>query len=94
MTEDAPPIIQPAILAPVVLDTTGVGDTFTATFFVGLLEKKSPLDSLKFAGCMLIFNSKYHPGFVDVGVEIVMFWLDWGRYIARSFGIRTLFLTI
>ncbi|GLJ06086.1 hypothetical protein SUGI_0031560 [Cryptomeria japonica] len=49
VSKDAPPIIQPAILAPVVLDTTGAGDTFTAAFSIGLLEKKSPSDSLKFA---------------------------------------------
>ncbi|KAH9326526.1 hypothetical protein KI387_006704, partial [Taxus chinensis] len=49
VTQDAPPIIQPAILAPIVLDTTGAGDTFTAAFAVGFLEKKSSSDSLKFA---------------------------------------------
>ena len=61
MTEDAPLIIQPAILDPMVPDTIGVGDNFTTAFVVGLFEKKSPSDSLKFVGCMLIFNSKYHP---------------------------------
>ena len=61
VTEDAPPIIQPAILAPMVLDTIGARDNFTIVFSIGLLEKKSPSDSLKFAGYMLIFNSKYHP---------------------------------
>ena len=59
MIEDAPLIIQHAILAPVVLDTTCVGDNFIAAFAIGLLEKKLPLDNLKFVGCMLIFNSKY-----------------------------------
>lgn len=49
VTTDAPPIIHPTIHAPVVLDTTGAGDTFTAAFAVALVEKKSPLDCLKFA---------------------------------------------
>eukprot|EP01018_Ginkgo_biloba_P009448 Gb_32608 [translate_table: standard] len=49
VAEDFPPIIQPAIPAPIVLDTTGAGDTFTAAFAVALVEGKSPADSLKFA---------------------------------------------
>lgn len=43
-----PPIFQPAILAPVVVDTTGAGDTFTAAFTVAL-ESQTPAEALRFA---------------------------------------------
>lgn len=49
VTEGLPPILQPAILAPMVLDTTGAGDTFTAAFAVALVERNSVAESLKFA---------------------------------------------
>lgn len=49
LTEDGSTLIQPAILAPVVLDTTGAGDTFTAAYAVALVEGQSSADSLQFA---------------------------------------------
>jgi len=45
-----PPIFQPAISAPVVVDTTGAGDTFTAAFTVALIESQTPAEALRFAG--------------------------------------------
>eukprot|EP01018_Ginkgo_biloba_P020782 Gb_37483 [translate_table: standard] len=49
VTKDSLPIIQPAIVAPIIVDTTGAVDTFTAAFAVAIVEKKSLADSLKFA---------------------------------------------
>jgi ribokinase len=51
--DGAPPIFQPAILAPVVVDTTGAGDTFTAAYTVALIERQAPADALRFAGKFL-----------------------------------------
>ncbi len=48
--EDGPPLMQAAILAPVVVDTTGAGDTFTAAYAVALIEHQSPIEALRFAG--------------------------------------------
>jgi ribokinase len=48
--QDGPPLIQRAIRAPVVVDTTGAGDTFTAAYAVALVEHQSPSESLRFAG--------------------------------------------
>lgn len=45
----APPIRQHAIKAPVVVDTTGAGDCFTATYAVAVLEGKAPQAALAFA---------------------------------------------
>lgn len=49
LTEDGNTIVQPSILAPSVLDTTGAGDTFTAAYAVALVEGQSLADSLQFA---------------------------------------------
>ncbi|KAG0575703.1 hypothetical protein M758_5G026600 [Ceratodon purpureus] len=47
--DGAPPIFQPALLAPVVVDTTGAGDTFTAAYTVALIESQTPAEALRFA---------------------------------------------
>lgn len=47
--EGEEPIKQPIIAAEKVLDTTGAGDTFTASFAVALVEGKSEKECLKFA---------------------------------------------
>ena len=49
LTEDGNTIVQPAILASNVVDTTGAGDTFTAAYAVALVEGQSLAESLRFA---------------------------------------------
>lgn len=52
VNKDGSTIVQPAILAPKVVDTTGAGDTFTAAYAVALIERHSPADALRFAGTL------------------------------------------
>ncbi|KAI3500487.1 hypothetical protein L1887_36309 [Cichorium endivia] len=49
-TEGKEPIIQSIIEAKKFIDTTGVGDTFTAAYAVAFVEGKSKVECLKFAG--------------------------------------------
>ena len=49
-TEGNEPIEQGIIKAEKVLDTTGAGDTFTAAYAVALVEGKSKVECLRFAG--------------------------------------------
>ncbi len=46
----------PAFLVKQVVDTTGAGDCFTASFCVGLLEGKSYEDAMRFAGGLLFLH--------------------------------------
>lgn len=57
VSEKESPIHQPAILAPVVVDTTGAGDTFTAAYAVALIERQTLVEALRFAGKPFIFGS-------------------------------------
>lgn len=57
VSKDGPPIVQPAILAPVVVDTTGAGDTFTAAYTLALIERQTATEALRFAGIFLAFFS-------------------------------------
>ena len=47
---DGEVVSQPCVDASSVVDTTGAGDTFTAAYAVGLAEKKSRKEALRFAG--------------------------------------------
>lgn len=49
LTEDGNTLLQPAIPAPLVLDTTGAGDTFTAAYAVALVEGQPLAKCLEFA---------------------------------------------
>ncbi len=64
--QDGPPLIQRAIRAPVVVDTTGAGDTFTAAYAVALVEHQSPSESLRFAGS--IFPSAFGNLHLQIGL--------------------------
>jgi len=57
--DQEPPVFQPAIRAPTVVDTTGAGDTFTAAYAVALIERQTPAEALRFAGTFptLVFAS-------------------------------------
>jgi ribokinase len=47
--QDGPPLIQHAIQPPVMVDTTGASDAFTAAYAVALIERQSPSGALRFA---------------------------------------------
>ncbi|KAI3782960.1 hypothetical protein L2E82_13021 [Cichorium intybus] len=57
-TEGKEPIIQSIIEAKKVIDTTGVGDTFTAAYVVAFVEGKSKVECLKFAAASLCVQVK------------------------------------
>lgn len=44
------PVYQPAILYPVLVDTAGASDAFTAAYAVALIERQTPAEALRFAG--------------------------------------------
>lgn len=48
--DQEPPVFQSALQAPVVVDTTGAGDTFTAAYAVALIERQPSAEALRFAG--------------------------------------------
>lgn len=48
--DQEPPVFQAALQAPVVVDTTGAGDTFTAAYAVALIERQTSAEALRFAG--------------------------------------------
>lgn len=50
--QDGPPLIQHAIQPPVMVDTTGASDAFTAAYAVALIERQSPSGALRFAGIL------------------------------------------
>ncbi|KAG0608250.1 hypothetical protein M758_8G091100 [Ceratodon purpureus] len=50
-----PPIYQPATLAPVVVDTRGASETFTAAYAVALIELQPPAEALRFAAASASF---------------------------------------
>ena len=54
-----PAIHQPAILAPLVVDTAGASDTFTAAYTVALIEHQTPIEALGFAGKLFGFILQY-----------------------------------
>lgn len=43
------PVYQPAILYPVLVDTAGASDAFTAAYAVALIERQTPAEALRFA---------------------------------------------
>jgi hydroxymethylpyrimidine/phosphomethylpyrimidine kinase len=70
--QDGPPLIQRAIRAPVVVDTTGAGDTFTAAYAVALVEHQSPSESLRFAGSIFPLSIWHFTSsdWIDVGTGV------------------------
>ncbi|CAK7327726.1 unnamed protein product [Dovyalis caffra] len=72
--EGEKPIQQPIFSAAKVLDTTGAGDTFTASFAVALVEGKSKEESMRFAGM--------------AGVLFVLVGVSWSKdSVARAAGV-------
>lgn len=61
---DEAPIAQPALMAPIAVDTTGAGDTFTAAYAVALIEGQTSVDALRFAGEPSLISS-FHSSFTS-----------------------------